>query len=88
MGPIGMEFASTSPLKPLTLRDLSQSCVDIRILYIDGASYRCNYCRSSASASGSTSSTSSVTSTGTSVDSAGPVDVLITPCGTGIILSP
>ena len=86
MGPIGIELASMSPLKPFDLRDLDQSDVGIRIPYILCASYMCNCYRSSASASGSSSSTNSTTSsTVTSVDSAGPVDVLITPCGTGII---
>lgn len=96
MGPIGMSFASTSPLKPLDLRDLDQSDVDIRILYIVGASYMSKRYRSSASASGSSSSTSSATAASKSaiscassastgaLGSTGPVDVLMIPPGTGI----
>ena len=89
MGPMGMSLASTSPLKPLDLRDLDQSDVDIRTPYIVYASYMCSCYRSSASASGSSSSTSSATSCTTSaLGSTGPVDVLMIPSGTGIILSP
>ena len=87
IAPIGIEFASTSPLKPLDLRDLDQSDVDIRILYIVGASCMSKRYRSSASASGSSSSTTSTTSS-TAFGSTGPSDVLMIPSGVGIIDSP
>ena len=93
---MGIVFASMGPLNLLPLPTLDQSCVDIRT-----PSYRT--CRASVKHAsggwlgsllllydslGKSFDVSSTTGTTSCTASAGPVDVLIIPSGTGITSSP
>ena len=95
---MGIVFASTGPVNLLVLPILFQSCVGIRTPYHRTCRANvlnvCNEQECSLlllyDSSGKSSSTTSSTSTGTTscTASAGPVDVLITPSGTGVTASP
>ena len=99
---MGIVFASTGPVNLLVLPILFQSCVGIRTPYHRTCRANvlnvCNEQECSllllydssgkSSFTSSTGDSSSTTSTTSCAGSDGPVDVLITPCGTGITVSP